>query len=288
MNKKIKNKESASALTEVEFLKFFEEMKKKGVFKTKGEMPVHSVLGKQKGDVQSRNKKVRDKENALVRKGIEFQKLIERMKNQGLFETIGDASALLDVLNELKMKSGYRLIHIIEGYDLDKRAVLRAAFDEVSGLDADGNEILSKGYINDDFMKYIDVPSTEMGIWQAFILHNAEREMYLRWHYNYTRRTYLYGDYSKKRIKRYVVGKVFEELDYASRLDSLDLDPLLPSVEMNDQTAIVKCAYWASFGGGLKFTQTLVENHEGELLFDEETNKDKTIVVMPYFACCRL
>lgn len=289
MNKMDNSKDKGIALTEEAFQKLLEEMKKQYVHKTKGNKPVHSdVISKQKGMAQNRIKKEGNKENALSRKGFEFHELIERMNEQGLLETVGDMSALFGVLNELKMKSGYRLIRILEGSDLDKRTVLRATFDNVPELDVNGNEILSKGYINEDFMNYIDVPFTKMGIWQAFILHNAEREMYLRWHYNYTRRIYLYGEYSKDRIKKYKTGKVFEELNYASRLDSLDIGPLLPSVEISDQTAIVKCAYWANFGGGLKFTQTLVENHNGILVFDEDTYKDKAKTIIPYAPCCIL
>ena len=125
-------------------------------------------------------------------------------------------------------------------------------------------------------LPYFDVPFTEEGIIQAWLLYHLEDFMPKGWHMNYCRVDYVFN------IRR--IENMFppynpeERSSFGGRskvrdeVFALDLESLLPTVKVLGDTAVLKYAYWNDWRGMVKSTVT-VEKDGNSVKFSRPENQ---------------
>lgn len=112
-------------------------------------------------------------------------------------------------------------------------------------------------------LQYFNVPFSEEGIMQAWLLNNIEDFMPKGWHSNYGQKYfvfnkkvfyYLFPDtISKTNILESCLQK--DRMKVKSRLLSIDINSLLPTIKINGDSAILEYAYWNDWSGLNKIKQ---------------------------------
>ena len=125
-------------------------------------------------------------------------------------------------------------------------------------------------------LPYFDVPFTEEGIIQAWLLYNLEDFMPKGWHMNYSRVDYVFD------IRR--IENMFppynpkERSSFGGRskvrdeVFALDLESLLPTVKVTGDTAVLEYAYWNDWRGMVKST-VKVEKDGNSVKFSKPENQ---------------
>jgi hypothetical protein len=117
-----------------------------------------------------------------------------------------------------------------------------------------------------DIWKYIHVPFSKEGIWQAFLLYEMWRMLPLHWHANYAEATYIL-DMDDLRSHTWDDSSLSKHTD------------LLPHVNLNpeDSTAIIHYTYWSEWQG-LVATKLPVSMDNGVLKWGKREEE----VLIPY------
>ena len=125
-------------------------------------------------------------------------------------------------------------------------------------------------------LPYFDVPFTEEGIIQAWLLYNLEDFMPKGWHMNYSRVDYVFD------IRR--IENMFppynpeEKSSFGGRskvrdeVFALDLESLLPTVKVTGDKAVLEYAYWNDWRGMVKST-VKVEKDGNSVRFSKPENQ---------------
>lgn len=125
-------------------------------------------------------------------------------------------------------------------------------------------------------LPYFDVPFTEEGIIQAWLLYNLEDFMPKGWHMNYSRVDYVFD------IRR--IENMFppynpeEKSSFGGRskvrdeVFALDLESLLPTVKVKGDTAVLEYAYWNDWRGMVK-SSVVVEKDGNSVKFFKPENQ---------------
>ena len=125
-------------------------------------------------------------------------------------------------------------------------------------------------------LPYFDVPFTEEGIIQAWLLYNLEDFMPKGWHMNYSRVDYVFDIW---RIENMFPSYNPEERSsfggrskVRDEVFALDLESLLPTVKVTGDTAVLEYAYWNDWRGMVKST-VKVEKDGNSVKFSKPENQ---------------
>ena len=123
-------------------------------------------------------------------------------------------------------------------------------------------------------LTYFDVPFTEYGIMQAWILDNLTDFMPKGWHCNYSNKFFIF-DF--KGAKAALLNKFANKPEMLEKIESVDFKDLLPVVTINGDSAILEYAYWSNWQGLVK-AKTIVEKSGCSVKF----SKPETKVIVKY------
>ena len=134
-------------------------------------------------------------------------------------------------------------------------------------------------------LPYFDVPFTEEGIMQAWLLDNLTDFMPKGWHSNYSAKDFVFDT---ERIESMFPEEVPEanglsssltrdRVEVRDKLMAIDLKSLLPKVRINDDKAVFEYAYWNDWSGLIKATVE-VEKDSNSVRF----GNPKTEVLVEY------
>lgn len=98
----------------------------------------------------------------------------------------------------------------------------------------------------------LNVPFTEMGIWQALLLYRTLTFMPKGWHGNYLNHWYIFSQDDMQRI----VDKYssYKSVDHEKLESYLGRDDILPSVNIDGDKAVVSYCIWTRWGGLCRLT----------------------------------
>lgn len=125
-------------------------------------------------------------------------------------------------------------------------------------------------------LPYFDVPFTEEGIIQAWLLYHLEDFMPKGWHMNYSRVDYVFD--IRRIEKMFPVYNPEEKSSFGGRskvrdeVFALDLEALLPTVKITGDTAVLEYAYWNDWRGMVK-SSVLVEKDGNSVKFSKPENQ---------------
>ena len=119
-------------------------------------------------------------------------------------------------------------------------------------------------------LPYFDVPFTEEGIMQTWLLDNLTDFMPKGWHSNYSKKTFIFDADCIKGIFLDEEGKEVRE-----KLKSIDLKSLQPKIRIDGDKAVLEYAYWNDWRGLIRAT-TEVEKNSNSVNF---TNPQTEVLV---------
>ena len=125
-------------------------------------------------------------------------------------------------------------------------------------------------------LPYFDVPFTEEGIIQAWLLYNLEDFMPKGWHMNYSRVDYVFD--IRRIVNMFPPYNPEERSSFGGRskvrdeVFALDLESLLPTVKVTGDTAVLEYAYWNDWRGMVKST-VKVEKDGNSVKFSKPENQ---------------
>ena len=133
---------------------------------------------------------------------------------------------------------------------------------------------------NDDIPKvlpYFEVPFTEDGIMQAWLLENISNLLPLYWHCNYNEVYYIL---TEDEIDWGMIDSYKDEtfIEVREFIEELDLSVLYPEIEIKGAKATLSVYYWHAWSGLVNKCVKAVWQGKG-IEFDE--NVEKTVLV-PY------
>lgn len=218
-----------------------------------------SVTGKH-GEDESKS----EEENKLAKIGDEF----EEFMNQCDFEEFYDLMFILPKLPLLNIRDGYELDAFQKGDSLGwiiqpychKEGALE--YYNPTKVDSYNDALIIRGQIdwNDaegvpPILPYFNVPFTEEGIMQAWLLDNLANYMPKGWH---SLRRKKYFVYDTERIVSIIsdkdskTQKTLGQSNLRDELMALDLEALQPSVKITGDKAVLEYAYWNNWNGLVK------------------------------------
>lgn len=125
-------------------------------------------------------------------------------------------------------------------------------------------------------LPYFDVPFTEEGIIQAWLLNNISDFMSKGWHMNYSSVDYVFN--VRRMEKLFPPYDPDEKSSFGGRskvrdeVFALDLESLLPTVKVAGNTAVLEYAYWNDWRGLVKST-VKVEKDGNSVKFSKPENQ---------------
>jgi hypothetical protein len=102
-------------------------------------------------------------------------------------------------------------------------------------------------------LEYFEVPFTHEGILQAWFLHNLHEFMPRYWHGNYKCKKFIFTEKDLKSSKKH--AKYREDCPYTmtkkdcEKLLALTIEPLLPTIEIDGDSATITYTYWNNWSG---------------------------------------
>ncbi len=215
-------------------------------------------------------------DTSLQRVACDFRNLIRDKREEGFFEFFSDMSFLLESLDQISMVEGYNLYGCYKGpysglYNVslyvskpgeelryteeqltNKIPLARSFWDIIFGRHPYRIErrmpILVSSFeehdirLHSNYLDYMEIPFTEMGVWQAFLLKEAHFFM-PRVGGEITSFIYTEDDYLD-------LTDSFTNLELIRRLREYNGNPiLLPDVEIMGDEAIISYCYWNVPGG---------------------------------------
>lgn len=116
-------------------------------------------------------------------------------------------------------------------------------------------------------LQYFELPFTEEGILDAWILWNLRDLLPKYWHANYNAKIFIYGKQALNKLfpKCFISDSVFasERNTVKEAIRALDINELLPQIVINGDTAMFTCAYWNHFRGLYKMETTFERTNNG-------------------------
>ncbi len=175
-------------------------------------------------------------------------------KEHRAFENLQD---VMESLDSLKLKDGYILdgVKVGDFYGASVRLYARKETakekknpeTKEEALVFDGETILSGkipydiGELLPSVFGYLEMPFTEVAIWQAWLLHELPNSLPLDWHAMYRSRTIITSLPKLYNIKVAEIGKFLND------------DSILPRVRiMDNMHALITYCFWSQWGGLFK------------------------------------
>ena len=125
-------------------------------------------------------------------------------------------------------------------------------------------------------LSYFDVPFTEEGIIQAWLLDLLTDFLPMGWHANYRQKTFVFNtERIEDMFPEYdpeTCGSFGRRSKVRDEVFALDLESLLPSVKISGDKAILEYAYWNDWRGMVKSTVT-VEKDGNSVKFSKPETK---------------
>lgn len=125
-------------------------------------------------------------------------------------------------------------------------------------------------------LEYFDAPFTEEGIMQAWLLHCLTDFMPKAWHANYSKKSFIFGAESIKDLftpkgdQNNSIQDIFlrQRQKVVHQVLAIDIDSLLPSVDIDGDQAQLRYAYWNDWQGLVK-VMVDIKRHGNSIRFDE-------------------
>jgi hypothetical protein len=125
-------------------------------------------------------------------------------------------------------------------------------------------------------LSYFDVPFTEEGIIQAWLLDLLTDFLPMGWHANYRQKTFVFNtERIEDMFPEYdpeTCGSFGRRSKVRDEVFALGLESLLPSVKISGDKAILEYAYWNDWRGMVKSTVT-VEKDGNSVKFSKPETK---------------
>lgn len=212
----------------------------------------------------------------IERVACDFRSLLRNKRVEGFFDFFSDMSFLLRVLDQIRMVEGFNLYGCYKGLGWDAYGVELYASKPGEELQYTEEQIINKipvsrsfwdiifgrhpfrierrmpllvssfedhdSRLHSNYFDYMDIPFTEMGVWQAFLLRESH---FFMPHVGGGIYSFIYceDDYSDL-----IDGKENPELKELL-LEEKDNPLLLPRVEVFDKEATVSFCFWSVSGG---------------------------------------
>lgn len=180
-----------------------------------------------------------------------------------------DANTYFQALTHLSMQPGYVLDYVYHfdgmgGYPLlYPRPAGQVPFPTEADYAASGD--------SENYLDYVQIDDKAEGYFQYVVLNILGRQFYRFWHANY----YDYRIVCDTAAVRSIVtslGDFGQPMSLLSRLRTLLLRDVAPTVSTGEQTAEVRVVVFTKWGGFLRWTYTLDRNFPHEILdVKEET-----------------
>ena len=187
---------------------------------------------------------------------------------------------VLDFLPNLKIKEGYVLNYFSVGSEYGKGIKGYCHQHRFTGnyvpYDEHGQVIPYNDFLKitdligwdaantiPSILNYFDVPFTQEGLMQAWILNNIEEFLPRTWHANYNDKHFIF---SEEDIDELFPEQSEGESCFCSReeccdkVNALNIAALLPIITMNETTAILTYSYWSDWNGLVKITMSIEKN----------------------------
>lgn len=199
-------------------------------------------------------------------------------------------------LPDLKIKDGY----VLDAYQIDdaselyvhsidaKHKYLPVTLFKRPHMKYNSNLIISKtlssryDYGIPDWLDYIEVPSTESGIWQAFLMWDFSTRLCTVWHAEYHKRIYILSPNALDNIANEILeeSEPFVYSDFVERLLAFKDDArIVPQVRIVGDKASISFAYWNPWQGLIlaEYQCELIGN--GKIRFLKNEQKYKTVLL---------
>jgi hypothetical protein len=180
-----------------------------------------------------------------------------------------DANTYFQALTHLSMQPGYALDYVYHfdgmgGYPLlYSRPVGQAPFLTEADYAASGD--------SSDYLDYVQIDDTAEGYFQYVVLDILGPQFYLFWHANYNDYRIM-GSPSDVQDVTASLGDFGRPMSPLSRLRTLLLLDVAPTVSIGEQTVEVQVVVFTKWGGFLRWTYTLDRNFPHKILdVKEET-----------------
>ena len=182
----------------------------------------------------------------ICRNAAEFEMFMNRCD----FDSFNDLMFVLPQLPFLRIHEGYVLDAFkdgIEDFGWEFRPYCRqGSAERIVGVT---NNVKVA-----PILTFFNVPFTEEGIMQAWLLDNLSDFMPKFWHANYTCKTFVFN------IEN-VMQKVHRRGVHAyAKIKSCDTNSLLPCVSIRSQEAFLEYAYWNDWSGLVKVKNKVVKD----------------------------
>lgn len=202
-----------------------------------------------------------DNNNQLGKIAAEFEAFMDDCD----FKRFDNIMFVLDKLPLLKIRDGYELDAFRKGDSLGYRyqAYCCKAGSKVQYVPSEDATYDDSMYIMDtisheeaknvpDYMSYFHVPFTKEGIMQAWLLRNLTDFMPLGWHACYGAKTFVF---ETSRIEgMFSPENTSDRMKVSGQVLALNLEALLPNVNIAGNHATLEYAYWNDWRGLVKTT----------------------------------
>ena len=240
-----------------------------------------SIVGQhEQGKYDSEEKE----QNHLGKMAAEFEDFMRKSN----FRCFANIMFVLDKLPLLKIREGYELDAFKVGgrTGASYQAYCCKENSDIRYIPSEGVEYDDSMYIHGlisyeeadsvpDYMPYFNVPFTEEGIMQAWLLRKLTDFMPLDWHACYNEKTYVF---ETSRIEdMFSPEKTGDIMKVRRQVMDIDLETLLPKVTIAGDSATIEYAYWNDWRGLVKVTVD-VEKQGDKVVF----GKSKGEVLVAY------
>lgn len=240
-----------------------------------------SIVGQhEQGEYDSEEKE----SNHLGKMAAAFESFMRKSN----FRCFANIMFVLDKLPLLKIRDGYELDAFKVGGRMGAsyQAYCCKQNSDIRFVPSDGVAYDDSMYIQGliscqeaesvpDYMPYFNVPFTQEGIMQAWLLRKLKDFMPLDWHACYNMKTYVF---ETSRIENmFSPERTDDYMKVRRQVMALDLESLLPKVTIEGDSATIEYAYWNDWSGLVKVTMD-VEKHGDKVTF----GKPKGEVLVAY------
>lgn len=212
------------------------------------------------------------------------------------YRQFDNLNVMLNFFTELEIRSGYELDAFMNGTTRDfnfkvyvcrrnskirwqpckdnitTMEMLNLKTDNVTPYD---DSMYVQGYLPYQFsqqipdpLTYFNVKYSELGIIQAWMLHNMHHFMPGGGHYSNVRRDYIYDNESWEDCFKRVDSEKEEWKDSYKQMQNIQIEDILPKIIMNGNKATIECHYWVHCTGLMKSQETATY-HNGKVMFSE-------------------
>lgn len=184
--------------------------------------------------------------------------------NEFDYKNASDLKEVSQLFSELKIKDGYVLDYFEAGDDMGARCIPYCHKINKAGVSTRVPYNKIEEFV--PVLEFFEVPFTEEGILQAWLLDNLSIFMHKLWHGLYGNRDFVFTDEDFENLKENVTN-----IDVANALQAIEPESIYPSVKIGRNAALLTLAYWSNWRGLIKESVTAERDGESVIFGTPET-----------------